>query len=86
MVLTLALHHRAVGNDVEAVLDERRGRRAAKALAIPLVGTVGLILRAKAEGLLGGFERVADVLDALEREGMYLGPELRAEILEAANE
>jgi predicted nucleic acid-binding protein len=86
MVLALALHLRAVGADVEVVLDERRGRRAAAVLGLPLVGTAGLILRAKAEGVLAGSERVQDVLDALEREDMYLGAELRAAILEAAGE
>jgi predicted nucleic acid-binding protein len=86
MVLAVALRLQAGGEDVEVVLDERKGRRAAKALAIPLVGTAGLILRARAEGMLASSERVGDVLDALEREGMYLGTELRAEILEAADE
>ena len=86
MVLALALHFQAGGDDVEVVLDERRGRRAAAALGISLVGTAGLILRAKAEGLLGGSELVRDLLDSLEREGMYLGTELRAAILEAAGE
>ncbi len=86
MVLAVALHLRAGGDDVEVVLDERRGRRAAAALDLSLVGTAGLVLRAKAEGLLAGSELVRDVLDSLEREGMYLGSELRASILEAADE
>ncbi len=86
MVLAMALYLRAGGDDVEVVLDERRGRRAAAALELSLVGTVGLVLRAKAEGLLAGSELVRDVLDSLEREGMYLGTELRASILEAADE
>jgi hypothetical protein len=47
---------------------------------------VPLILRAKAEGVLEGSERVGDRLDALEREGMYPGTDLRAEILDAAHE
>ena len=86
MVLALALRLKADGNDVEVVLDERKGRRAAAALGLPRVGTAGLIGRAKAEGVLAGSERVRDVLDALEREGMYLGAEVRAAILEAADE
>ena len=86
MVLALALHLRAGGDEVEVVLDERRGRRAAAALDLSLVGTAGLVLRAKAAGLLAGSELVRDVLDSLEREGIYLGTELRAAILEAADE
>ena len=45
MVLSLALHLRAGGDDVEVVLDERKGRRAAAALGLSLVGTAGLVLR-----------------------------------------
>ncbi len=47
MVLAMALHLRAGGDDVEVVLDERRGRRAAAALELSLVGTAGLVLRAR---------------------------------------
>ncbi len=86
MVLALALHLRASGDDVEVVLDERRGRRAAAALELFLVGTAGLVLRAKAEGLLAGSELVRDVLDSLQRDGKYPGTELRVSILEAADE
>jgi uncharacterized protein len=86
MVLALALHLQAGGDEVEVVLDERRGRRAAAALGLSLVGTAGLVLRAKAAGLLAGSELVRDVLDSLDREGMYLGTELRAAILDAAGE
>jgi len=86
MVLALALHLQAGGDEVEVVLDERRGRRAATALGLSLVGTAGLVLRAKAAGLLAGSELVRDVLDSLDREGMYLGTELRAAILDAAGE
>ena len=57
------------GDDVEVVLDERKGRRAAAALDLSLVGTAGLVLRSKAEGSLAGSELVRDVLDSLEREG-----------------
>lgn len=86
MVLSLALQKRASGDDVEVVLDDGRGRRAAKALGLDLVGTAGLILRAKAEGLLRKSERVEDVLNALVRAGMYLGPKDRAAIIKAADE
>jgi predicted nucleic acid-binding protein len=86
MVLALALSSRARGDEVDVVLDERKGRRAAAALGLSLVGTAGLVLRAKAEGVLAAPESVRDVLNSLEREGMYLGLGLRAAILEAADE
>ena len=83
MVLALALSLGAAGDDVEVVLDERRGRRAARALGLGLVGTAGLLVVAKQEGRI---ERVAPLLDQLERVGMYLGVALRRTILDVADE
>jgi predicted nucleic acid-binding protein len=83
MVLALALSLRAGGDDVEVVLDEKKGRRAALALGLPPVGTAGLLMLAKVDGRI---PNVAPLLDQLERVGMYLGEALRSEILEAADE
>ena len=83
MVLALALSLRAAGDDVEVVLDERKGRRAALTLGLPVVGTAGLLVLAKAAGRIPA---VAPVLDELERAGMYFGTTLRREILEVAEE
>src|SRR5256885_2278103 len=65
MVLALALARRAAGDDVEVALDEKKGRRAAETLGLPLVGTAGLLLRAKADGRIAA---VAPVLEELERQ------------------
>jgi predicted nucleic acid-binding protein len=54
-----------------------------EALGLPLVGTAGLPLRAKADGRL---DAVGPVLDALEGHGLYLGEELRRDILDLAGE
>lgn len=83
MVLALALSLGAAGDDVEVVLDERRGRRAARALGLGLVGTAGLMVVAKHEGRIG---RVAPLLDQLEGAGMSLGIALRRAILKVAGE
>ncbi len=83
MVLALALSLDSAGDDVEVVLDEKRGRRAARSLGLPLVGTAGLLVMAKHEGRVA---RVAPLLDQLERAGMYLGGALREAILKAADE
>jgi predicted nucleic acid-binding protein len=83
MVLALALDRQAAGDDVEVVLDEKRGRRAAKALALPLIGTAALLVRAKADGRVAA---VAPLLDELEAQGMYLGEPLRRDILDLADE
>lgn len=47
-VISLALELDRIG----VVLDERLGRRLAKALGVPVVGTVGVLLQAKRRGLL----------------------------------
>ena len=86
MVLALALHRRASEDDVEVVLDDRKGKRVAQALGLDVVGTAGLIIRAKAEGLMPASERVGDVVDQLVRAGLYLGAKDKAAILEAADE
>ena len=83
MVLTQALAFGADGHDVEVTLDEKRGRRAAQALGLRLVGTAGLLVVAKDEGRI---DRIAPLLDRLERVGMYLGDTLRAAILDAGGE
>ena len=83
MVLALALSLRAAGDDVEVVLDDKRGRRAAQLLGLRLVGTAGLLVIAKAEGRI---KDIAPLLDQLERAGMYLTGTLRQSILDAAEE
>lgn len=65
------------------MLDERKGRRSARALGLTVIGTAGLLILAKQEGRV---LQVKPLLDQLERQGMYLGSHLRGEILEAANE
>src|SRR4051812_18351102 len=44
----LALAHAERG--ALAVIDDREARRCARSLAIPLIGTLGLVLRAKQDG------------------------------------
>ncbi len=64
-------------------IDERAGRRLAAAVGLTVVGTLGLILRAKREGLLPS---VRPVLDRLQAVGIWYDGELIAQVLRAANE
>ncbi len=73
---------RALGARV-VLLDEQLGRRVAKELGLPVVGTLAILLRAKAAGLL---RMVEPVLDAMIDRGMRVSSSLRAEILAAAGE
>lgn len=65
------------------VMDERKGRRYAQRLGLPLTGTLGLLLLAKEEGLL---DSVAALIDQLRVSGLYLSPVLIARTLELAGE
>ncbi|MFY9823571.1 MAG: DUF3368 domain-containing protein [Thermoanaerobaculia bacterium] len=68
-VLSWALDHPGT----VAVIDDLEARRCAEALALPLIGTLGLVLRAKRLGLLPAARPVVKKLLAA---GMYLSEKL----------
>lgn len=66
------------------LVDERRGRAAAKRLGLHVIGVLGVLLEAKAKGLLPS---VAQTLEGLTRNaGFRIGSALREAVLRAANE
>lgn len=65
------------------LMDERRGRRYAEALGIPIVGTAGLLVRAKQRGLIA---EVRPLLDDLRAVGFWLSDPLYALVLALAGE
>lgn len=67
----------------EIILDDRKARRIAEEMGLPIVGTVGLILRAKRDGHL---QAVTPVLNALATAGFHIAPALRFEALRMAGE
>lgn len=79
-VLSLALtdpgHH-------TALIDDRAARNCAETLGLKTVGTVGLLIHAKKQGLLAG---VADELDKLREEGLWLSEEIYTTALKLAGE
>jgi predicted nucleic acid-binding protein len=64
-VLTWALTHPGM----QAVIDERLGRRCALALSVPCVGRVGLVIAARQQGVIAA---ARPVLEDLRRVGLYL--------------
>ena len=66
------------------LLDEHRGRRAAKRLGLTVTGTLGVLIAAKDRGLLAS---VRPVLDALRTDaGFWIDDNLYNAALAAANE
>jgi predicted nucleic acid-binding protein len=76
----LSLAH-ALGCGV--LMDERRGRAAARRLNLPLFGVLGVLLTARRAGRLA---HVAPILHCLQTNGYRIAPALVAAALEAAGE
>jgi predicted nucleic acid-binding protein len=60
------------GRGRTAVLDDAQGRKCARALRLPLIGTLGVVLRAKR---LGRIPSAAEVLRDLQEAGLHLEPQ-----------
>ena len=69
--------------DALAILDDRLARRAAAVLGVPVRGTLGLLLDAKARGLVAA---VGPLLSQLRTCGFRLSVETTPELLERAGE
>jgi predicted nucleic acid-binding protein len=67
----LALAHRQPS--YEAVLDDQQARRCAREAGIPVVGTLGIVLRAKQRGKITA---ARPLIEQLLREGLYLSHQL----------
>ncbi|GAB6102788.1 DUF3368 domain-containing protein [Thermococcus atlanticus] len=65
------------------LMDDYDGREIARALGLKTTGTIGILLRAKIEGLI---ESIKDELDKLKETGFWLSEGLYRRILEEAGE
>jgi predicted nucleic acid-binding protein len=73
-VLALALGE----PDVRVVIDDRDARRCARSLAIPIIGTLGLVLLAKEAGRIAA---ARPIVERLRESGMYLSDRVVNETL-----
>ncbi len=65
------------------ILDDQKARRVAEKLGLNITGTLGVIVKAKKEGIVGS---VKDVLTKLKANNFRLTPELEKETLRLAGE
>ncbi|MDF0667220.1 MAG: DUF3368 domain-containing protein [Nitrospira sp.] len=66
-----------------AVLDDAQGRQCAGAHGIAVIGTMGIVLSAKRQGMLSA---ARPVLETLRRSGMYLSDQILTEALRLTGE
>ena len=77
--ISLAASH----NNSLLLMDERRGRQIALNLGLKTTGTLGIIVRAKQDGLN---DKAKPCLNQLRREGVYISDRFYLEILTAVDE
>ena len=65
------------------IVDDRKAREVAQRIGVPVTGTVGLLLKAKQEGVIAN---VRPLLDALDANHFRISDDLRAEALKLAGE
>ncbi len=65
------------------LLDEQDGRRVARERGLVVVGSLGVLVRAKAFGILPAIKPSVDEMIV---QGRYISPALRAQVLRAAGE
>lgn len=65
------------------LIDDSPARRVAESRTLPVVGTVGILLLAKQQGLISS---VKEVLDALINNGKHISQQLYQQVLNLAQE
>jgi predicted nucleic acid-binding protein len=65
------------------IIDEKRGRRVAKNLRIEIIGSLGILLKAKQKGVI---KTVASFLEKIEQTNFRVSKVIKEELLKKANE
>ncbi len=68
----------ALEKNCKIVLDDKQARLMAKRLGVNVIGTIGLFIRAKQNGLI---ELLKPILDELENNGFRMSADLKTEAL-----
>ena len=73
----------AKGLGIRIATDDKQAQVAANALGLKVIGTVGILLRAKSAGVI---DQIRPMLDGLDENGFHISRSLREEALQIANE
>jgi predicted nucleic acid-binding protein len=73
----------ALEKDWRLIVDDRKARTWAKRLGIKVIGTAGILVRAKRAGLVPS---VKPLLESLKQTGFHLSPDLVTEVLRLVGE
>jgi len=65
------------------IIDENKGRSVAKRLGLKVTGTIGVIIKAKEQGLIHSGK---DLLNRLDQHGFWLSEKLKRQIMERMKE
>lgn len=69
--------------EIPIILDDKKARRIAKQMGLNVIGTMGVLLRAKRKGLI---DEVKPLLETLKDVGFYMTDDLYQETLRIADE
>ncbi len=78
-VIALAMRQKAE----RVVIDDREARRCAKAMDLTIIGTLGLVARAKRMGII---DRAAPIIERLCQVGLYVSEDIVAMVLQEVGE
>lgn len=73
----------ALEKNYRIVLDDRQARSTARRMGLSVIGTIGVFIYAKQNGLIN---LIGPVLDDLDNNGFRMSPNLKAEAMEIAGE
>ncbi|MEM7510377.1 MAG: DUF3368 domain-containing protein [Bacteroidota bacterium] len=65
------------------IIDEKKGRKVAKRLGLKIIGTIGVVVKAKQQGVI---PTAKEVLEDLEKSGLWISQELKEDILDLLEE